>query len=307
MFNLSKLIKYIDERIKNKRLKVSIPFILSLLFHFLFLFVTLERPTYVKKVFKKPERIKIVLRKESDAKKKQVVNSEESKLKAIPEDSKYLGKKSQLHDRQTKAKIVDSFNEGGKGVESSSSSKATKKLKQKSQTTKKITKKAKSKFPKLSDLNVAKDLSMEQFSPPKGHKFGNEQKKGLSKNNDYLEDVPLGEFTKLNTTEFKFYGFYYRIRQQLEQHWGSLLREKAKILYKKNRKIASDSKITQLKVTLDSKGNIVAVLLQNTSGVQELDDAAIESFNKAGPFPNPPQGMLVDGKATIEWGFVVKG
>ena len=46
--------------------------------------------------------------------------------------------------------------------------------------------------------------------------------------------------------------------------------------------------------------------LKSTSGVEELDAAAIESFNKAGPFPNPPKEMLENGRAKIEWGFVVK-
>jgi protein TonB len=66
-------------------------------------------------------------------------------------------------------------------------------------------------------------------------------------------------------------------------------------------------KITSLLVTIDAKGNITKVLLKSTSGINELDEAAIESFNKAGPFPNPPSGMLINGEATIEWGFVVRG
>jgi protein TonB len=57
---------------------------------------------------------------------------------------------------------------------------------------------------------------------------------------------------------------------------------------------------------LDNKGNILQVRLKSTSGVDELDEAAVESFNKAGPFPNPPREMLKSGKAMIEWGFVVK-
>jgi hypothetical protein len=32
----------------------------------------------------------------------------------------------------------------------------------------------------------------------------------------------------------------------------------------------------------------------------------VESFNQAGPFPNPPQDLIVEGKVKIEWGFVVK-
>jgi len=48
------------------------------------------------------------------------------------------------------------------------------------------------------------------------------------------------------------------------------------------------------------------VRIIGTSGIKELDDAAIESFNEAGPFPNPPKGMIRNGRVTLEWGFVVK-
>jgi protein TonB len=130
----------------------------------------------------------------------------------------------------------------------------------------------------------------------------------VAQSNDYVEDVPLGEQTHLNTTEFKYYGFYHRIKQKLEQHWGASLQEKMERIYKSGRQVASiDNRITSLVVKLDEKGNIVEVQISSTSGVRELDDAAIESFNKAGPFPNPPKGMMENGVARIEWGFVVKG
>lgn len=69
---------------------------------------------------------------------------------------------------------------------------------------------------------------------------------------------------------------------------------------------ASEDLITSLQITLNEKGQIIGVKILGTSGVKELDDAAIESFNQAGPFPNPPKDLLVNGKAVIEWGFVVK-
>ena len=65
-------------------------------------------------------------------------------------------------------------------------------------------------------------------------------------------------------------------------------------------------RMPRVKVLLDSKGNIVDVMIQSTSGISELDEAAVESFNQAGPFPNPPKGMIQNGRALIEWGFVVK-
>ena len=70
---------------------------------------------------------------------------------------------------------------------------------------------------------------------------------------------------------------------------------------------ARENKVTSLTVTINKKGEIIEVFLKSRSGIKELDEAAIESFNKAGPFPNPPKGFVKNGQAKIEWGFVVKG
>jgi protein TonB len=119
--------------------------------------------------------------------------------------------------------------------------------------------------------------------------------------------VALGDFTQLNTVEYKYYGFFNRIRLKLEQFWGRSLKDKAEALYKSGRRLpASDQYVTSLVITMSADGQIIQVQVKSSSGVRELDDAAIDSFKAAGPFPNPPQGLIVDGKATIEWGFVVK-
>ncbi|MEE3080261.1 MAG: energy transducer TonB, partial [Bdellovibrionota bacterium] len=68
---------------------------------------------------------------------------------------------------------------------------------------------------------------------------------------------------------------------------------------------ASEKYLTSVRVVLDGKGKIIDVLIRDSSGISELDEAAIESFNKAGPFPNPPKGMLRNDRAAIEWGFAV--
>ena len=62
----------------------------------------------------------------------------------------------------------------------------------------------------------------------KGLRNGSRGKTGLAKNNDFVEDLPLGDMTNMNTIEYKYYGFYHRIRQKLEQYWGRNLREKAR-------------------------------------------------------------------------------
>ncbi len=64
---------------------------------------------------------------------------------------------------------------------------------------------------------------------------------------------------------------------------------------------------TKLLVTLDHDGQIVKVQIMSQSGTRDLDDAAIKAFNDAGPFPNPPKG-LVNNQGTIQvrWDFVLR-
>ena len=39
----------------------------------------------------------------------------------------------------------------------------------------------------------------------------------------------------------------------------------------------------------------------------DLDSAAVKALNRAGPYPNPPKGLLdANGNAQIRWDFVLK-
>ena len=65
--------------------------------------------------------------------------------------------------------------------------------------------------------------------------------------------------------------------------------------------------VTQLQVLLDPNGSIQKISRLASSGFPEIDDAAVEAFNRAGPFPNPPKGMLdSDGLVRIRWDFILK-
>jgi len=256
----------------------------------------------------------------------QIVANETNGKKERPVQSRFLGEKDQTFERQTMASKNGTFKEAGLGSKNGSEgnfdvkTEAPKKVtsSKKNKTVKNLTlsdlggfklenveqaqKEENAEFEKLSDK-----ISSSKKSDARGLKNGKVGASGLSQSSDFVEDIPLGDMTNLNTTEFKYYGFYHRIRQQLEQHWGSSIKDKAKNLYRSGRRMpASDNLITSVKVTLDQQGQIVDMQIEGTSGVRELDQAAIESFNKAGPFPNPPKGLLVGGRATIQWGFVVK-
>lgn len=129
-----------------------------------------------------------------------------------------------------------------------------------------------------------------------------------AKTNDYLEDVEPGLETLLNTQEFVYYSYYSRIKTQLRQFWEPKIKEKMRELFRKGRRIAFvENKITKVVITLDKEGTLIRVQVLNKSGVEDLDDVAIEAFKSAAPFPNPPKGIVdKDGTIKIKWSFVLE-
>ncbi len=125
---------------------------------------------------------------------------------------------------------------------------------------------------------------------------------------DYIKDIDPGLETMLSTKEFVFFSFYSRVRGQLQQHWNTIVRNRLTEMYKQGRTIASsDDKITKLLVTLDKQGQLVKVQIIGDSGVRDLDEAAVDAFRKAAPFPNPPTGMVDDdGTIKLRWDFILE-
>lgn len=129
-----------------------------------------------------------------------------------------------------------------------------------------------------------------------------------SQTQDYLKDVETSMETMLSTREFVYYSFYARIRKQLNQHWSGKVRDKLTQMFREGRSIASEQdKITKLLITLNQQGQLVKVQVLSNSGIRDLDDAAIEAFRAAAPFPNPPKGILEpDGTIKIRWDFILE-
>jgi TonB family protein len=252
--------------------------------------VMIMRLDLTEKQAKKAEQKKPLVVKLNTQIRKQIVQSEDSENKTEKDDA-FLSDKTRAFDRQTRARKIDKFNTT-KRAEGGGNKKGTKDL-------------------KLSDLGASPgehplEKAARDYTKQKNGDSGKDINRSVSSTNDYLQDIPLGDLTNLNSVEYKYYGFYHRIRQKLEQFWGRSLYAKAEQMAKEGRRVpASEEVITSLVITLDPQGEIVAIKIVGSSGIKELDDAAIESFNEAGPFPNPPKGLIVDGKVTLEWGFVV--
>lgn len=281
---------------------VAVAIGLSLFFHFASLLPKFDFKTskYLLTESDKPRIIKLKLLKRSLSKRRQIVETENKGRKKIDDKSKFLSKDNQFFDRQSIAKNNGTFKEAGIGVKDGSKINS-----QAAPQPKKVS---------LKDLALGKTMTLPKRMPKKrkiamaqkGLKNGSKNKKGLSQTMDFVEDVPLGDFTYLNSVRYKYYGFFHRIKKKIEQFWGSSIQEVATQMFKKGRRLpASTSFITSLQITMDAKGKIIKIDVDSGSGVSELDSVAVNSFNKAGPFPNPPKGMIKNGQAKINWTFKV--
>lgn len=306
----------IRKKLENK---ISLSFIISISLHLLIcsalfnkkvateVFSTVEKISSKKLVdLTKFKNVRVISAKELNQIKRQMVFTAQNGKKVKPVQSRFQGESDQTFEKQTMASNLGNTKDAGLGKKNGSSEFTTDKNKNHNQN---------SKLEKLSlstigAINVNTDLNPKQVAQSNdslGSENGSLAERGLASSTDFVENIPLGEVSNLNTTENKYYGFYHRIKLKLEQHWGSTIRDRARRLYKKGGRIpASDSLITSLTIVLSDKGQIIDIKIEGTSGIRELDQAAVESFNKAGPFPNPPKGLLVDGRAVIQWGFVVK-
>ena len=130
----------------------------------------------------------------------------------------------------------------------------------------------------------------------------------VSKTDDHLKNVPTGMQTMLSTREFVYYSYYNRIKDKLRQHWEPAIKAKFERTIRQGRNIASEGdKITKVVIVLDDRGTLIRVQVLSASGVVDLDEAAVEAFRAAAPFPNPPKGIVEeDGTIKIRWDFVLE-
>lgn len=246
---------------------------------------------------------------------KQVVEQDEKpRNQEIPKDAKFLSAHNQVVKKQTVAKNLGEFkNLNDKNAQAGEGG-SPEKLKQ-------MDLKPKLDFTKLADKKIQEERQLEKSLDEQALRSQEKQDRQVeaaaqkpgqggaqtSQTTDYLKDIDQGMQTLLSTREFVYYSFYARIRRQLNQHWSGKVREKVSKIFKEGRSIASsEDKVTKLLITLDRRGQLVRVQVLNDSGVRDLDDAAVESFKEAAPFPNPPKGIVdPDGTIQIRWDFIL--
>jgi TonB family protein len=233
-------------------------------------------------------------KRQDESLRKQVVQTAKGQQVEKAPDQAFLGERNQKVDRQTVNKNRNTVIGSTQQASRQSSTQAQNQLQDRPTT---------SQANPLSSLGlpILPRLQPKQEDRPQWANIG-------SLPQDYIKGLKESETTALNTKEYVFYGYFQRIRERLDRAWVPILRERIHKMYRSGRHLASEmDHTTRVVVTLNQKGEIIKVAVIGASGVMDLDDAAVRAFNQAGPFPNPPRG-IIDAKGIIEipWEFVLK-
>jgi TonB family protein len=161
--------------------------------------------------------------------------------------------------------------------------------------------------PQAPKKKISKAKTFADLRPNTMQEMSQNSMGAVSQTSDYLKDVAIGAETHLNTREFLYYSYFNRIKKKLRQHWEPLVHAKVRLMYKKGRDVASTgSKATRVVITLDEQGLLRRVQVSTTSGLEDLDDAAIEALKEAAQFPNPPKDLVREGYVTLNWDFILE-
>jgi protein TonB len=127
---------------------------------------------------------------------------------------------------------------------------------------------------------------------------------GRSSSNDAVLDRPKADETLLNSRHFKYWGFFQRVKEQIDAQWRPFdaVQEWDPHLRNTPRK----GWLTKLRVTLDQKGNLLRSEIVKGCGRKYLDREALRAMKAAQPFVNPPKGLLDKyGRLTFDFWFLV--
>lgn len=234
----------------------------------------------------------------------QIAESEDAGNQEIDPTAKYLGSKNQRAEKQTRADRIDDFRAkqgtGAKGIPTTVESippTAEDFGKETAETEEGLlpgeTAKSKSGVKRNWKTLSLKDLSV-----------GGDG--GATAATDDKLTVDRGERTLLSTREYKFFGYYQRIKDLLRQYWKPNIEHQMARIWGKGKQVKEDELVTRVLVLLDDQGKLAKISKLASSGYIELDEAAIEAFQSAAPFPHPPQAMLDDdGFVRINWDFIL--
>lgn len=113
-------------------------------------------------------------------------------------------------------------------------------------------------------------------------------------------DPDKGVSSILDNREHLFASFFNRNRDRVKEQWRPQKAHDA--VDPKHTKYGESSRTTYLLVRLNTKGEVVKIVVAQSSGAPHLDEEAVRAMRAAAPFPNVPEG-LADSNGYIDFPF----
>ena len=108
-----------------------------------------------------------------------------------------------------------------------------------------------------------------------------------------VEDkIRRGEVLDISTEEFRYMGYFIRIRKQVSMAGKYPLQAARRGM----------QGTVNLKVTIEQNGDLSNLVLVGSSGYELLDHSALKTMKRAGPFPPLPKNF--GKKITIKYDFI---
>ena len=122
-----------------------------------------------------------------------------------------------------------------------------------------------------------------------------------SPQNDWI-DAQIGEQLAINAREYVYAGYLDRIRRMINEVWVACIDA-----VPESERLERPRYTTEADVLLDGSGALEAIEIGRPSGSDKLDGCVVTAFRLAGPFPNPPDGLIgADGLVQLpRFGFIV--
>lgn len=121
-----------------------------------------------------------------------------------------------------------------------------------------------------------------------------------------LPDVLEGNKTLLSAREYAHWSYILRMKQKIGPIWKEDIHAKVRALHLIGRTLPKKEYVVDLQALLTDSGAVQQIEVRNSSGWQLMDGAAIQAFEKASPFPNPPAALLgADKQLLVTWRFVL--
>ncbi len=186
-----------------------------------------------------------------------------------PNEKARLGPATHKAEKERRRKAVPRESSGGRRALAQSTSKAEKELEKKQRT--------ENKTGELEEKQKKKQLALLPTRDPGKWKDERTERHILD------EALKEEETVDLNTTEFKYISYFSKLKNMIEMVW----------VYPYSAIMRGEEGTVTLRFTIERTGRLSGVEVVRSSGVPELDTAAVNAVKEASPFPPLPHSWKI--------------